>query len=39
MASTRKVSSLAVREVSRLIRQVAEELAASGLWGEQPDIV
>lgn len=39
MASTRKVSSLAVREVSRLIRQVAEELAACGLWGEQPDIV
>lgn len=38
VASTRKVSSLAVREVSRLIRQVAEELASSGLWGEQPDL-
>jgi LysR family transcriptional regulator, nitrogen assimilation regulatory protein len=38
VASTRKVSSLAVREVSRLIRQVAEELASSGVWGDQPEL-
>jgi LysR family transcriptional regulator, nitrogen assimilation regulatory protein len=37
IASTRKAASLAVREVSRLIRQVAEELAHAGHWGETPD--
>lgn len=37
IASTSKASSLAVREVSRLIRQVAEELASAGLWGEPSD--
>jgi LysR family nitrogen assimilation transcriptional regulator len=35
--STRKASSLASREVSRIIRQVAEELASAGVWGEQPE--
>jgi DNA-binding transcriptional LysR family regulator len=38
IASTRKVTSLAVREVSRLIRQVAQELAAAGHWGDQIEL-
>jgi len=38
ITSPRKTASLAVREVSRLIRQVAEELAAAGRWGEVQDL-
>jgi LysR family nitrogen assimilation transcriptional regulator len=36
IVAARKASSLATREVSRIIRQVAEELALEGLWGDRP---